>query len=163
MTRLLPLLFYSMIRRPPRSTLFPYTTLFRSHPGDRRADRPRRRCREAAAADLFRGSAGAILECAAILPAGARPTVVPARAWPRSCRTRSGPRTATGRSASRTARIQSPDIRPLVDGQAARLFGTHVGSRADHHAGARVLGRDRRGRMGIDAHHLGDAEVEDLD
>src|SRR5438477_5574867 len=35
-----------MIRRPPRSTLFPYTTLFRSHPADRRpqprrADRPR--------------------------------------------------------------------------------------------------------------------------
>src|SRR3712207_7832304 len=26
-----------MIRRPPRSTLFPYTTLFRSHPG-RHAD-----------------------------------------------------------------------------------------------------------------------------
>src|SRR2546426_8782446 len=26
-----------MIRRPPRSTLFPYTTLFRSHP-DRRAE-----------------------------------------------------------------------------------------------------------------------------
>src|SRR3712207_8143515 len=24
-----------MIRRPPRSTLFPYTTLFRSHPKDR--------------------------------------------------------------------------------------------------------------------------------
>jgi len=24
-----------MIRRPPRSTLFPYTTLFRSHPGTR--------------------------------------------------------------------------------------------------------------------------------
>src|SRR6266850_6966933 len=24
-----------MIRRPPRSTLFPYTTLFRSHPGER--------------------------------------------------------------------------------------------------------------------------------
>src|SRR2546426_5929823 len=28
-----------MIRRPPRSTLFPYTTLFRSHGG---GDRPRR-------------------------------------------------------------------------------------------------------------------------
>src|SRR5260221_8786209 len=32
-----------MIRRPPRSTLFPYTTLFRSHPGvvvpDAAADR----------------------------------------------------------------------------------------------------------------------------
>src|SRR5690242_21298990 len=26
-----------MIRRPPRSTLFPYTTLFRSLPGQRRA------------------------------------------------------------------------------------------------------------------------------
>src|SRR3712207_8812441 len=31
-----------MIRRPPRSTLFPYTTLSRS-PVDRRAARPRRR------------------------------------------------------------------------------------------------------------------------
>src|SRR3989442_923608 len=27
------LLFFLMIRRPPRSTLFPYTTLFRSSPG----------------------------------------------------------------------------------------------------------------------------------
>src|SRR2546430_11110255 len=32
--------FFLMIRRPPRSTLFPYTTLFRSHrDGDRRARR----------------------------------------------------------------------------------------------------------------------------
>src|SRR5947199_6583721 len=30
MTPLLDLLFFLMIRRPPRSTLFPYTTLFRS-------------------------------------------------------------------------------------------------------------------------------------
>src|SRR3712207_9592413 len=29
--RVLRLLFFLMIRRPPRSTLFPYTTLFRSH------------------------------------------------------------------------------------------------------------------------------------
>src|SRR5258708_13086939 len=28
----LPVFFFLMIRRPPRSTLFPYTTLFRSHP-----------------------------------------------------------------------------------------------------------------------------------
>src|SRR2546430_10125343 len=28
-----------MIRRPPRSTLFPYTTLFRSHPEAHRASR----------------------------------------------------------------------------------------------------------------------------
>src|SRR5258708_26720808 len=29
--------FFLMIRRPPRSTLFPYTTLFRSPPGVQRA------------------------------------------------------------------------------------------------------------------------------
>src|SRR2546430_10992682 len=29
--------FFLMIRRPPRSTLFPYTTLFRSGDGDRRS------------------------------------------------------------------------------------------------------------------------------
>src|SRR5713226_5368621 len=29
--------FFLMIRRPPRSTLFPYTTLFRSHDRSRRA------------------------------------------------------------------------------------------------------------------------------
>src|SRR5687767_15927392 len=35
--------FFLMIRRPPRSTLFPYTTLFRSH----RRDHPlRRRARQ---------------------------------------------------------------------------------------------------------------------
>src|SRR5258708_28144195 len=28
--------FFLMIRRPPRSTLFPYTTLFRSHPDNMR-------------------------------------------------------------------------------------------------------------------------------
>src|SRR3712207_8816920 len=31
-----------MIRRPPRSTLFPYTTLFRSDPDRAGLDRPRR-------------------------------------------------------------------------------------------------------------------------
>src|SRR6201992_4473567 len=31
--------FFLMIRRPPRSTLFPYTTLFRSHGADRAAER----------------------------------------------------------------------------------------------------------------------------
>src|SRR2546421_3599729 len=30
--------FFLMIRRPPRSTLFPYTTLFRSRPNARRGD-----------------------------------------------------------------------------------------------------------------------------
>src|SRR3712207_7665527 len=39
-----------MIRRPPRSTLFPYTTLFRSRTGGRRDAVPRHR-----AADVRRG------------------------------------------------------------------------------------------------------------
>src|SRR2546430_10628085 len=30
---LIPFFFFLMIRRPPRSTLFPYTTLFRSNDG----------------------------------------------------------------------------------------------------------------------------------
>src|SRR5438874_13832306 len=34
------LFFFLMIRRPPRSTLFPYTTLFRSPRPDRRPDPP---------------------------------------------------------------------------------------------------------------------------
>src|SRR2546430_11421253 len=43
------LVFFLMIRRPPRSTLFPYTTLFRSHderPGE--IELPRRPARLAA-------------------------------------------------------------------------------------------------------------------
>src|SRR5256885_9374798 len=32
--------FFLMIRRPPRSTLFPYTTLFRSHQHSTPDDRP---------------------------------------------------------------------------------------------------------------------------
>src|SRR2546430_7335756 len=35
--RISALFFFLMIRRPPRSTLFPYTTLFRSRAGTRRA------------------------------------------------------------------------------------------------------------------------------
>src|SRR5947209_10212993 len=34
------LFFFLMIRRPPSSTLFPYTTLFRSDPGVRLSRRP---------------------------------------------------------------------------------------------------------------------------
>src|SRR3712207_8386484 len=62
--------FFLMIRRPPRSTLFPYTTLFRSqaHGGRRqpqgvggtsegpRADGPR----EPAGAGVHRGAVGAV-------------------------------------------------------------------------------------------------------
>src|SRR2546428_3644419 len=33
MTLVFSFFFFLMIRRPPRSTLFPYTTLFRSHAG----------------------------------------------------------------------------------------------------------------------------------
>src|SRR2546422_11598913 len=46
---LIPFFFFLMIRRPPRSTLFPYTTLFRSQPGP--TGQPDRRVRHSAAAD----------------------------------------------------------------------------------------------------------------
>src|SRR5438067_13841189 len=36
------LFFFLMIRRPPRSTLFPYTTLFRSHAAHRQSEKNRR-------------------------------------------------------------------------------------------------------------------------
>src|SRR5690348_18290694 len=40
-------IFFLMLRRPPRSTLFPYTTLFRSDPqGERTADQVVNRMRE---------------------------------------------------------------------------------------------------------------------
>src|SRR3712207_7351518 len=46
--------FFLMIRRPPRSTLFPYTTLFRS----RLDRRPSRRRRRRDPADAARGRPG---------------------------------------------------------------------------------------------------------
>src|SRR5256885_7426051 len=56
--------FFLMIRRPPRSTLFPYTTLFRSYRvgvATRREGRrlPQSRVRPRAAEPLRRGAGGA--------------------------------------------------------------------------------------------------------
>src|SRR2546422_7237063 len=47
-----------MIRRPPRSTLFPYTTLFRSAPRPRPASAPPRRRARRAAATVRPGPSG---------------------------------------------------------------------------------------------------------
>src|SRR6266536_6707166 len=44
-TQIITLFFFLMIRRPPRSTLFPYTTLFRSRSRVRRAP-ARHRCHQ---------------------------------------------------------------------------------------------------------------------
>src|SRR2546430_3528059 len=61
-----------MIRRPPRSTLFPYTTLFRSHIDPRRDDHPLAdhlvavpavRVRRASSDVLFRHPLGARAKC----------------------------------------------------------------------------------------------------
>src|SRR3712207_8027326 len=49
--------FFLMIRRPPRSTLFPYTTLFRSRDGELPGPRPavpQRHAEVASAADVRR-------------------------------------------------------------------------------------------------------------
>src|SRR3712207_8572398 len=57
-----------MIRRPPRSTLFPYTTLFRSAGGAG----AKRRSGDPAAAPP-QGAAGPFwMACSSLLPAGAR-------------------------------------------------------------------------------------------
>src|SRR3712207_8953694 len=47
--------FFLMIRRPPRSTLFPYTTLFRS-PAQGRLSRARRVCTGRGRRRLLRGA-----------------------------------------------------------------------------------------------------------
>src|SRR2546422_6206857 len=79
-----------MIRRPPRSTLFPYTTLFRSHGAVRRAaDR-----RDCAARGQDRRDGDGRGE-----DAGRDPSAVPQRAG--------GPRRAP-RSEEHTAELQSP-------------------------------------------------------
>src|SRR2546427_5958456 len=52
------LFFFLMIRRPPRSTLFPYTTLFRSR-GDRRGSAARHRRLGARAAGARPGGVSA--------------------------------------------------------------------------------------------------------
>src|SRR5687768_18109412 len=47
--------FFLMIRRPPRSTLFPYTTLFRSRARSRPSSRARRRTHGRGTASSGRG------------------------------------------------------------------------------------------------------------
>src|SRR2546430_5529908 len=54
-----PPFFFLMIRRPPRSTLFPYTTLFRSGPSGGGAGPARRDARRAVPES---GCAGKLLE-----------------------------------------------------------------------------------------------------
>src|SRR2546430_5208833 len=49
-----------MIRRPPRSTLFPYTTLFRSEVEDVLADMKRQKVHLAIVLDEFGGTAGLV-------------------------------------------------------------------------------------------------------
>src|ERR1039457_51095 len=52
----IPCFFFLMIRRPPRSTLFPYTTLFRSAPVERIVIRDIHQAHRAARMQLPRGS-----------------------------------------------------------------------------------------------------------
>src|SRR3712207_9199896 len=67
-------LFFLMIRRPPRSTLFPYTTLFRSLERvgrglQRRCDRGPLRSEEVAAEGVLRGEGYGVNHAVELTPA----------------------------------------------------------------------------------------------
>src|SRR2546427_7039116 len=117
-SHLLPF-FFLMIRRPPRSTLFPYTTLFRSHQRARRRRWRRRRGRRRASA---RPRNGAPTRAPRTAPApGGRRGRVLLRTWlcgGRRCRTRIAfPR-----------RRRSPRARPSARG--ASRAGAAAGRRS---------------------------------
>src|SRR5258708_9851153 len=82
-----------MIRRPPRSTLFPYTTLFRSV----RRTVARHALREGTRANGNRGAAYR------------RPGIPQARALPQGHRARRVARGNDRRSEEHTSELQSPD------------------------------------------------------
>src|SRR5436189_5968518 len=87
MLRVFFLFFFLMIRRPPRSTLFPYTTLFRSR------GRTRERTRRSSV--RHRG--------------GPRGTQQPPRRAPRASRRgRGSPDAPRSRSEEHTSELQSP-------------------------------------------------------
>src|SRR5437588_6318713 len=62
------LFFFLMIRRPPRSTLFPYTTLFRSH-----FAAPNRQCRFRRPAALDQNDRRLVRRCRPVLRTKRRP------------------------------------------------------------------------------------------
>ena len=72
------------------------------------------------------------------------------------------------RSEPRTASRRSPDVGPLVDSEASRLFGAHVGRRPDDECRPTVAlsacgcVREIRSSAGA-GERLGQAEVQDLD
>src|SRR5499427_7123412 len=71
--------FFLMIRRPPRSTLFPYTTLFRSHPGGlQELELPRQR------GDQPRGELG-LEHLPGVRLEGQRPRTPMLRRFPEQC------------------------------------------------------------------------------
>src|SRR5437016_9009665 len=62
-------IFFLIIRRPPRSTLFPYTTLFRSHHGDHPKDKHHRQSggKECRSEERFSRNAETDLVCRLLL------------------------------------------------------------------------------------------------
>src|SRR6266849_6918228 len=130
-------LFFLMIRRPPRSTLFPYTTLFRSNVAADPPPAPHRRC---VAQDLSPRHARFDREyrCA--------PAIVPARA---GALQRSP---ADGRWGSR-GRVRSDFRSPSLGGRASRTPGAtlalRTGPRRRSAVGAALGSGHRRRRGGL--------------
>src|SRR5258708_14243496 len=94
-----------MIRRPPRSTLFPYTTLFRSHTRSTSCNR----CDDSTTAQPERAGSPSIKVSISSRPAGSRP-----------------------RSEEHTSELQSPDhlvCRLLLEKKKTKQYTKHTSHR----------------------------------
>src|SRR3712207_6934081 len=85
-----------MIRRPPRSTLFPYTTLFRSIQAEQRAEQRRAEAERRAAQEAERRAAQELQTTPSSVPALPPPIDI-----------RPAPQAGTRRSEEHTSELQS--------------------------------------------------------
>src|SRR3990167_5468275 len=100
--------FFLMIRRPPRSTLFPYTTLFRSPAHERRDVDPPAAAPPVRAAARLRGARGGTRDARGSRPVAARDG---ARRWPRTTTAGGAAGLGRGREPARADLHGGPEAR----------------------------------------------------
>src|SRR5215211_1595908 len=114
--------FFLMIRRPPRSTLFPYTTLFRSRPPPRGWLQPRRPGTPGKRAPAGGGPAARAPRPAKRAVRHAAPS------WCARCPRRTRSRPHTQRDASSRARARAPRARRRVQARPIRERARRCGT-----------------------------------